>query len=166
MHKLLTSAGLAVLMAAAPAHGEDFKTGSITISNAWARPTIGMVKTGAGYITITNNGAEPDRLVAIEAPGVSQKAELHTHIQEGDIMRMRVVPAIDIPAGGTVAMEPGGFHVMFMQLKDRLAKDGHFQATLDFEKAGKVPVEFTVADKPGAMSGGGGHMHMPMGGKK
>ena len=72
---------------------------------------------------------------------------------ENDVMKMRQLPdGIEIPAGATVELKPGGLHVMFMKIKHPLAEGDTFKATLNFEKAGKVDVDFTVgAAKPAAM---------------
>lgn len=71
--------------------------------------------------------------------------QLHTHIKDGEVMRMRQVEAIDVPAHGEVALKPGSYHVMFMKLKAPLKKGEKFPLELTFEKAGKVTIEMPVA---------------------
>ena len=102
-------------------------------------------------MTIMNHGAA-DRLISAAAP-ISAKTELHTHINDNGVMRMRKIPAIDLPAGETVTLKPGGLHVMFMGLKAPLQEGGSFPLTLTFEKAGTVTVQVSVK-KAGAMSHG------------
>ncbi|MGC2856797.1 copper chaperone PCu(A)C [Novispirillum sp. DQ9] len=152
MQRLIsTAAGLAVaLTLSLPA-----LAGDITVSDAWSRASAGPARAGAGFMTITNAGAEADRLVAAAAP-VSATAELHTHVQDGDVMRMREVAAIDVPAGQTVTLQPGGLHVMLMSLHAPLKEGQSFDLTLTFEKAGTVVVPVTVR-AAGAMGAGMGH---------
>jgi copper(I)-binding protein len=148
---LFALAGLAVALSfAVPAWAAD-----VTVSDAWSRASAGMARAGAGFMHITNSGAADDRLVAA-ASAVSDVTELHAHILDGAVMRMRQVEAIDVPAGQTVALKPGGLHVMFMALKEPLAEGQTFDVTLTFEKAGTVTVPVTVkgvaamgAHKPG-----------------
>jgi hypothetical protein len=114
---------------------------------------------GGGFLKITG-GAAGDRLIA-GSTTVSSAVELHTMSMEGDVMRMRQVPAIEVPAGGTVELKPGGLHVMFMGLKQPLKAGDTFPLTLRFEKAGEVKVDVKVSAQPpaGAAAGHGGHKH-------
>lgn len=132
----LTLSGAALL-----AH--EIKSGSLEIVHPWARATPASAKTGAGYLTIVNRGAEPDRLLGLEC-ACSASAMLHETKVENDVARMRHVEALELPAGGTVRLAPGGLHVMFMGLKAPFKEEDRLDATLVFEKAGRVPVEFYV----------------------
>ncbi len=151
-----------VAIASAGALAGDTKVGDITVQGPWARASAGQAKAGAAFVTLNNAGATDDRLTGVSA-GVSDKAELHTHIKEGDIMRMRPVEAIDVPAGGVATLQPGGDHIMFMGLHEPLKEGETFPLTLTFEKAGEVTVEVMVM-KAGAMGHGSMHGHgaMPM----
>lgn len=135
--------GLAVF--AAPALAHSYKIGSLEIGHPWARQTPPGATTGAGYLTLTNTGPEPDRLVAVSTPG-AEKVEIHEGVTENGVARMRQVPAIDIPAHGAVKLAPGGFHLMLIGLKEGLATGMRLPATLTFEKAGTVEVELAVED--------------------
>ena len=105
----------------------------------------------AGYLVIKNHGTTDDRLIAVSA-GISEKGEIHEMSVNADgVMTMREVKEIVIPAGGEVALKPGGFHLMFVGLKAPAVKDQKFPGTLTFEKAGKVDVEFKVDAKAGEM---------------
>jgi hypothetical protein len=115
-------------------------------SGAWARPTVAGQSAGGGFVTITG-GSAPDRLLAARAE-VSTSVELHEMKMEGSTMRMREVAGIDIPAGQTVKLEPGGLHVMFIGLKAPLANGSSFPLTLRFEKAGDVTVQMQVKPRP------------------
>ena len=135
-------------------HAADSQAAPITVADAWARASAGMAKAGAAFMTIKNTGAD-DKLVAASAD-VSDRVELHTHIHDGDVMRMRKVDAIDVPANGEAVLAPGGYHIMFLGLKAPLKEGETFPLTLTFEHGGKITVDVTVK-APGAMGGGGMH---------
>ena len=148
MKNLLLAAALT--LTAFSAQAADWTVGTITISDPFARASAGKAKAGGGFFTITNKG-DADRLIAAKAD-VSAKTELHTHIHEGNVMKMREVEAIDVPANGEVMLKPGGLHVMFMQLKGPLKKGESFPLELTFEKAGKVTIEVPIAGVGAKMS--------------
>lgn len=132
---------LALLPTLASAHG--FQLGAIEIGHPWARSTAPGQAAGGGFLKLKNGGATADRLVAASA-AVADRVELHSMKMEGDVMRMRQVDGIDLPAGGSVALEPGGLHLMFLGLKQPLAAGSRFPLKLQFEKAGEVTVEVHV----------------------
>ena len=135
--------------------GHHAMSGSIKIENAWARATPGMAKNGGAYFTARNTGKGADRIVGVSAD-VAEKVELHTHLNDNGIMRMRQVDGVDVPAGGEVAFKPGGYHIMFIGLHKPLKEGERFPVTLMFEKAGKQTVEINVM-AVGAMKSGMGH---------
>ena len=133
----------------------------ISIEQPFARATPGLVKNGAAFLTIRNTGPA-DRLLSAES-GVAKRTELHTHLMQDGVMRMRRVEAIDVPSGGAVMLKPGGDHVMLMGLTAPLKKGQSFELTLIFEKAGRVPVTVGVAGvgakAPHGDGAGHGHGH-------
>lgn len=137
---LLAAAVIATLSAGALAHG--YTVGKLSISHPWAKASAGMAANGAAFLKITNSG-DADRLVAAKTTA-ADRAELHTHSMDGGVMKMRQVEAIEIPAGSTVALEPGGLHVMLFGLKAPLKEHDKFPLTLTFEKSGSVDVEVQV----------------------
>ena len=138
-----------------PAAAAD-TVGDITIKEPWARATVGA-GAGAAFLAIDNAGATPDRLVGASSP-VSKTTELHTHIRDGEVMRMRQIDAIDVPAKATTTLQPGGLHIMFMQLAEPLAAGGSFPLTLRFAEAGEVTVTVQVKDVAAMGHGSmGGH---------
>lgn len=146
-----------------PAHAEDATSGSVKISAPWTRATPKGAQVGAGYMTITNTGSAPDRLVG-GASEVASDFEIHEMHMDNGVMRMRqITKGLEIKPGQSVELKPGGNHVMFLGLKKPLAQGEHVKATLAFEKAGKVVVDFTVesigAQKPGSAGGGMKHGH-------
>jgi copper(I)-binding protein len=119
----------------------------LKIDGAWARATAGAARNGAAYMTIQNDGTTADRLVAASSP-IAGSVELHAHLKDGDVMRMRPVTAVDIAPGAPAVLQPGGLHVMLLDLKGPL-KDGEtFPLTLTFEKAGKVTVSVAIRRNP------------------
>jgi copper(I)-binding protein len=94
-------------------------------------------------MVIRNNGSIADKLVKVETDA-AKTVETHTVIKEGDVMKMRPVPGIDVPANGQVKLEPGGFHVMMMDLTRKLNVGDKVKLTLFFERAGQVQLDVTV----------------------
>lgn len=131
----IAAALAAILPAAALAQG-------ITVTDAYARSTNPSV--GAAFMSITNNGSADCVLGAASAPQVTDRAELHTHVEENGVMSMVQVDSITIPAGTTHALERGGDHVMFMATKAPMAQGDEFELTLDFGACGTVPVALRV----------------------
>lgn len=144
--------GLMALLAAAALSAQAQTAPKVEA--AWARPTVEGQTAGGGFLKITG-GASADRLLSASAT-VSKSTELHTMVVVDNVMRMRPIDALDIPAGGTVELKPGGNHVMFMGLAQPLKAGAKFPLTLRFEKAGEVKVEVQVAAQPPAA---GGHQH-------
>ena len=161
------SSALALLALAAicaePASAQQVKAGDLVLDHAWARATPKGASVGGGYMTITNTGAAPDRLVG-GSTDIAKSFEVHEMKMDGGVMKMRpVAGGLEIKPGQTVTLDPSGYHVMFVGLKDQLKQGGHFKATLDFAKAGKVDVDFVV-EGIGAKTGGGDHAMPGMGG--
>ncbi len=140
---------LSLLTVAGAASAHEFKLGNLDIDHPWSRATVPNAKVAAGYLSIKNSGSEADRLVSISTD-VAGKAEIHEmSVDSAGVMTMRPVDgALEIPAGGEVKLAPKGLHVMFMELKQQIKEGENFKATLTFEKAGTVEVEFAV-DKMG-----------------
>ncbi|MFZ5556115.1 MAG: copper chaperone PCu(A)C [Pseudomonadota bacterium] len=145
LKKLASSLSFLALAAVAGAAQAD-----AAVQNPWSRATPPTAKNGAAYLVL-KAGAGGDRLVSATAP-VSERVELHTHIMDGGVARMRPVPAIDVPANGTVELKPGGLHMMLIGLKAPLREGASFPLTLNFEKQGAVTVEVPVKAL-GAMGG-------------
>jgi copper(I)-binding protein len=136
------------------------QTGSVEIKNAWARATPGKADVGAAYMTLESSS--DDRLTGLSTP-IASDAHVHTMVMERGVMKMNPVPALDLPAGKPVKLEPGGLHVMLLGLKDKLEPGQSFPMTLTFEKAGKREVMVSV-EKAGAMGPAKAHEGaMPMG---
>jgi len=157
------AAAVLAAWAAMPAQAEDVTVGSLKISAPWARATPKGASVGGGYMKITNSGTAADRLVG-GSTDISRSFEVHEMKMEGGVMKMRpVANGIEIKPGQTVELNPGGYHVMFVALKQQLMQGDHFKAILEFAKAGKVDVDFAVAGI-GAQSADGDHAMPGMGG--
>lgn len=113
------------------------------VEKAWARPTVAGQAGGGGFLTISG-GATADRLLSASA-GIAKAVEIHKMEMDGNVMRMRPVDAIDVPAGGTVELKPGGLHIMFVGLNKTLKAGDRFPLTLKFEKAGEQKVDVLVS---------------------
>ncbi len=149
---LVCAALPAFAQAANPA--DAITAGTLTITKPWARATPGGAKVGGGFMTITNTGREPDRLVGGSAE-ISRNFEVHEMKMEGNVMRMRALDkGLEIKPGETVELKPGGFHVMFIDLHQPLKQGATIKGQLVFEKAGKVDVEYRIEALGAAGSAG------------
>jgi copper(I)-binding protein len=136
-----------LLLLSLPASAQDLVRGDIRISQPWTRATPGGAKVAAGYLEIAMAGV----------------LEIHDMTMTDGVMRMRRVDGgLEIKPGQTVALRPGGLHVMFMELKQPLKQGEKVKGTLVFEKAGTIEVEYTVAAigaaGPDGKPAGGGAM--------
>lgn len=132
-------------MGAAPQTGSDtYKVGDLTVASTWTRATPGGAKIAGGYLKITNNGKSPDRLVSVTSAG-ADRVEIHEMSMTDGVMKMRpLTDGLTIKPGETVELKPGGFHMMFMDIKQPLKQGDTLKATLKFEKAGTLDVSFSV----------------------
>lgn len=120
--------------------------GDITVSGAMARFMLAG-RPGAVFLTIENKG-EADRLIAASSP-LTDRVELHTHLMEDGVMKMRQIEAIDVAASGTTELKSGGLHIMLFNVDPMPEKDSMVPLTLTFEKAGTVDIQAMVSDKAG-----------------
>ena len=139
-----TALTLGALFGFADAEAHEIKAGSLVIGHPWSRQSPMAADVAAGFMVITNEGEEADRLLKVETP-ISAMVQLHDMTMEGDVMKMAELPdGIAIPPGATVELKPKSLHIMFMGLKSQPLEGESFAATLTFEKAGRVDVEFEV----------------------
>jgi copper(I)-binding protein len=136
-------AGLLAL-AAAIAHARDYKAGALDIVDPWSRATPKGATVAGGYMKIKNTGSTPDRLIG-GSSDVASKFEVHEMKMENGVAKMRPIKdGLEIKPGDTVELKPGSFHIMLVDLKKPLTAGDQIKATLVFEKAGKVNVEYDV----------------------
>jgi copper(I)-binding protein len=140
-------------MHAAPA---EARAGAILITQPWSRAAM-RGGSGAAFLTLRNTGASPDRLLGATTPAAG-RVELHSMVRDGDVMRMREQPAIDLPPGQEVVLRPGGLHIMLLGLAQPLDRGATLPLTLRFERAGEVTVQLAV-QAAGAAGMAAGHSH-------
>lgn len=138
----------------------------IEVKDAWAKASKGMVRNGAAFFDVVNSGAA-DRLVGVRSD-LADRTELHSHIMENNVMKMRQVQGgVEVPMHGSVHFKPGSYHVMFIGLNEALEEGQKVDITLEFEKAGDVPVTIDVLNTmsmgpKGKAGTGHGHGSMKM----
>lgn len=133
---------LALLLAASA--GVVAKDGGVRVENAWTRAVPAVAPVAGGFLTVVNDGGSADRLLRIETDA-AQRVEIHQMRNDGGVMRMRALPdGVAVPAHGRVEFKPGGYHLMLIQPKRALAEGGRFDATLVFQRAGRVKATFEV----------------------
>lgn len=143
---------LSAMLTFGTAKAHEFKVGQIEIDHPYSRAMLPVAKVGGGYLKITNNGPD-DRLVSVASERAGS-VELHEMKMNGAIMQMRELEnGIAVPANATVELKPGGYHMMFMNVPQPFKEGEMVKATLVFEKAGSVEVEFAV----GPVAGNKGH---------
>ena len=138
-----SSALLTLLLLTAPLPAYEEKSEHLTISHPWTRATAPSQKVGAVFMAITTNGATKDRLIGARSPD-AEIVEIHGHSMDNGVMRMRPVDGVVIPAEGEAVLEPGGLHIMLINLKAPLLEETVIPLTLEFEKAGTVEIEVVV----------------------
>ena len=135
------------------------QSNTLKIENPWTRATAPGAAVGGGFATIRNSGKSADRLLGASSP-VSAATELHDMAMVGDVMKMREVKGVVVPAGGVLELKPGGHHLMFINLKAPLKQGDKVPVTLKFEKAGEVKVELVVGSLGASAAGAQGHGDM------
>jgi copper(I)-binding protein len=132
------------------------KVGSVQIENAYTRATVPGQQVAGGFMKIENKGAA-DQLISASSP-VSGEVQLHEMAMDGNVMKMRQVKDIPVPAGGAVELKPGGLHLMFMNIKAPLTAGETVPVKLKFAKAGEVEVKMPVNAMGAHGAGHGGAM--------
>ena len=154
MRLILKSAfAVALIAMALPAFAQG---ANITVEKPYARATPGGAQNGAAYMMIANKASTPDRLVGA-ASDVAAQAQVHEMSMDNGVMKMReLTDGLAIPAGGSVTLKPGSYHVMLLGLKKPLVAGDSIPLTLKFEKAGNISI--TVPVKAMGDMGGMGNM--------
>lgn len=131
----------------------------VAVEQAWVRATPPGATVAGGYMVLRNAGSAGDRLVAASSPAAA-RVELHVHVNDNGVMKMREVPGYDVPAKGMFELKPGGAHLMFMAIKRPFKEGEKVPVKLKFEKAGEVSAEFAVGRLGGSSApSAGGHKH-------
>ncbi|MFP2770208.1 copper chaperone PCu(A)C [Oceanisphaera sp. KMM 10153] len=149
MSSLRTLLATALLLGSSVVSAHSYHGGNLDIAHPWSRPLPPVATTGVAYLTVTNKGEAEDVLLGAESP-VADQVEIHTHIKDGELMKMRQLHELVIPAGGELTLAPGGHHLMLMGLKQVPAVGERFPLTLHFKQAGTIVVEVAVDAEPTA----------------
>lgn len=160
MKHLFATTSLSVLLSSAALAGDAgmARVGDVMVHDSWARASIGSAPNSAAYMTLMIEGTETDKLIAASTPA-AETTELHTHLMEDNIAKMRPVEAIEVAPGEPTVLEPGSLHVMLMGLKGPLEEGGELPLTLTFESAGEVTLTVPIRGIMGGMKHGEGHEH-------
>ncbi len=134
---------LAACALAAAAHAHHYSIGSLVIGHPWSRPTASGIPTGVAYLSITNNGLREDTLVAAHTPAAA-RVEFHRTSLEAGMARMRPAGALVVGPNATLTAEPGGLHLMLVDLKSPLVAGSLVPLILKFEAAGEITVELKI----------------------
>jgi periplasmic copper chaperone A len=147
-----------VALSALPSLAHEATKGGVTVAHPWVRATPGGATVGAAYLEIKSAAGVEDRLLGASSP-VAGKVEVHTHLNEDGVMKMRRVDAVALKPGASHLLQPSGDHIMLMDLKGPLKEGDMVALTLTFEKAGAISVEATV--EPIGAKGPHGMDHQP-----
>lgn len=147
-----------LLLSASGALAHEYEQGGLHIDHPWSRPAPPMAANGSAYLVINNQGRADDVLLGASTP-LAERVEIHTHLMDGDMMKMRQLKSLPIPAGETVSLAPGGHHLMLMGLKQAPQLGDRFPLTLRFEQAGEVEVEISVDANAAKPAHDDGHHH-------
>lgn len=140
----LILAGASCGAPATPSEAHEMHAGAaLSAHDAWAAPTPAGVDVAAGYLTITNPTTAPDHLLSATSPR-AERVEVHEMSMDGAVMRMRPLERLEIPAGGTVRLGPGGNHLMFFGVSEPFAQGQNIPVRLVFEHAGTIEVTLPV----------------------
>ncbi len=136
---------LAASALAAAAHAHSYSIGNLVIGHPWSRPTASGMPIGVAYLSITNNGPREDTLLAASTPAAA-RVEFHRTTLEAGMARMRPAGAVVIGPHITVSAEPGGLHLMLVDLKAPLVAGTSVPLVWRFQSAGEITVQLKVED--------------------
>ena len=140
----------AVMWMASPVYAQAVKVDAVSVSDAFTRATAPGQQVAGGFMKIENKGNTPDQLLSASSPAAGD-VQLHEMAMEGNVMKMRQVKDIAVPSNGSVELKPGGYHLMFMNLKGPFVAGQTVPVKLKFAKAGEIEVKLPV-NAPGTMS--------------
>lgn len=141
LRHLFTLLAASTLVAAAHAH--QYSVGNLVIGHPWSRPTASGMPTGVAYLSITNNGTKQDTLIAASTPAAA-RVEFHRSTVEAGMARMRPAGALVVEPNATITAEPGGLHLMLVDLKSPLVAGASIPLVLQFQTAGEITVQLKV----------------------
>jgi periplasmic copper chaperone A len=137
---------LTTLLLSAAAVARQYSAGNLVITDPWSRPTFDGMPVGVAYLTIANNGALEDTLIAARTPAAA-RVEFHRTLIEGGMAKMRSSSTVVIAPNSTLVAEPGGLHLMLLELKGPLVEGTTVPLVLIFKTAGEVTVQLRVGTR-------------------
>ncbi len=149
-YSILGLTGILLLLAGCTQSTQMSKQGKIEVGHAWVRAVPPNAKTSAAYMKLQNHGDQEDRLIAANSP-IAEAVELHNVFKQGDMMAMRPVQHISVPAHGATMLKPGSYHIMLINLKKSPKPGEKVHLTLTFEKAGQMEMMVPVHERKGKM---------------
>ena len=150
--------GLAAALSVTAAQAATYRLGGLEVGQPWSRPAAAGVN-GAGYMTVTNRGAAPDTLTAVESPA-AKKLEMHHSSMSGGLMTMRKIDSVLLPPGKAITFAPAGYHIMLIGLAKAQKAGDVVPATLVFKSGARLKIEFTVGMGPASGAAPMGGMQM------
>jgi hypothetical protein len=145
--RVVAASFLLAAFAFVPESAAQPRVGAITIEDPWVATTNPGAAVAGGYVTLRNEGAQPDRLISAESTR-APRVELHEMNMDNGVMRMRQVQGIDVPAGDVATLRPGGLHIMFFDIDAQFQEGQRVPVVLHFERAGDVRVDFVARPRP------------------
>ena len=139
----------AAMILSSQVYAQALKVDAVSVSDAYTRATVPGQKVAGGFLKIQNKGNTPDQLISASSPSAGD-VQLHEMAMEGNVMKMRQVKDIAVPANGSVELKPGGYHLMFLDLKGPFVAGETVPVKLKFSKSGEVEVKLPV-NASGAM---------------
>jgi periplasmic copper chaperone A len=159
VYRSLTAALIAVAAMTATALAHDYRVGDLKIDHPWSRVTPEGAKAAGGFMTITNTGTLPDKLIGGTFVAAAT-FEVHEMSMTDGVMKMRQLDkGLEIKPGATVELKPGSFHVMLIGLKQPMKEGEKIKGTLVFERAGTIEVDYKIEPMGTRASGGADHDH-------
>ena len=140
---------LAACALAAAAHAHQYSVGNLVISHPWSRPTVSGMPVGVAYLSITNNGPRQDSLISASTPAAA-RVEFHRSSMEAGMARMRPAGALVVGPHATITAEPGGLHLMLIDLKSPLVAGTSVPLVLHFQSAGEITVQLQIEPQDSA----------------
>jgi periplasmic copper chaperone A len=136
---------LAMVSFAGAVLAHSHEKGDIQVRHPWSRATPPGAKVGAGYMEIRNNGAQPDRLLSA-VTAAAKRVEIHVTERDGEVIKMREVKALALPARERFTLRPGAAHLMLVDIVQPLKRGERFKMKLRFERAGEIEIELEVQE--------------------
>jgi copper(I)-binding protein len=147
LKKILITLSLITISSSVLAY--EYKIGKLEIDHPYIRVTTG-INVSAGFMTIENEGDQPDKLLSVTDVSFAKQVEIHETTMDNNVMKMSPLnQGLTIPAKSKVQLKPGSYHIMFMGLAEPIVKNKKYKASLNFEQSGSITIEFNAEEAKG-----------------